>query len=341
MISTASATSGGAMTFLKAYQRQLVGFNIAMAQNQGAFGPIPNVDAPVSRGYNMCLWYAFSNAIHEKDHKDWMSISKVTTLTPSDDSPWGGGKKITEVVRLHSLLQIAAKTKSLALAPLNKFLKSKEYFIQKNVGKKPIKGLYTDTELSYVLTEHENRIKAVSLGYQEILSNKTWPKMLSGDMPAMIRKLTAPVSKQTQSIETAKDNRIKPLLVTSGTGKRRMTKVAKGENLPAKLLEIDGGTSLRTIGNVLWSPRYTGRTLKQFTEECLAQARSDYLKSRNGPCDRVDHAISNSEELSPELREFVSTGCKAAVNEAATVYLECVEAHDGDLSWERMFPKPE
>lgn len=241
MIPTASTTSGGALTFLKAYQRQLVGFNIAMAQNHGDFGPVPNADAPVARGYNMCLWYAFSNAVHEKDQKDWMSIQRVTTLTPTDDSPWGGGKKITEVVRLHTLLQTAAKTRSSSLAPLSKFLKSKEYFVQKNVGKKPIKGLYTDSELTHVLKEHEDRISAVCSHYDSVLQNTAWPKLLAGDMPAMIRKLTVPVSKQTQSIETAKDNRIKPLLVTSGTGKKRVTKVAKGENLPAKLIEIDGG----------------------------------------------------------------------------------------------------
>jgi hypothetical protein len=300
--------------------------------------PMDNVPKELKAGWEFILWYAYSKASGDSERGDFLKIPRLVRLISSTGAAWGDGKQFTELTRITTLLRLAGAHASKKLDAPKKFLKGEGYFLEKYAGKKPIGGLYADDELALVVqnwTQKSDRIKKV---YKDI------PDSFTGLGPAGISATIAQFNIQTEqrikNIEDAKQRRIPSLLVTSGRGRNQTKEIAKGGNLPEKLLSIDGGDSVRTIGRTLWSPEFTGITQNQFTDIVMRNTVSQ-LSRRDQILGFFDQQLTYFRDTPGQNASFLAyNAISGAVSQATQLYLEVIPEHRGNPTWDSVFPIP-
>jgi hypothetical protein len=290
--------------------------------------PMTNVPTEETSGWDFALWYAFSKASKETDYADYMSIPRKTNFLPAKGAAWGASKQFTDLNRLSAFIRLVSQKLSHKVANPKKFLKGEGYFLEKYAGKKPFGGLFTSDEHILMSQDWEHRVSNIKDSYKRIPDNFQDSLMLGG-LGQLMQQFNKKSTALIKTIENAAQARIPMLLVSTGSGRTRKQAIAKGGNLPEKLLSINGGDSVRTIGKVLWSPTL-GVPQTEFVEVSLKLARTKLTKSSE--LDNLEKKIVD--DLTKVFQDDVKV--KTAVSSlfnASTVYLEVFPDHESNPAW--------
>jgi hypothetical protein len=296
--------------------------------------PGVNIPAEMKLGYEYMLWYAYSKAANDQSGGQYLAIPRVTSLFASVGNPWGQDKQFSEITQLYSLLRFFAAIYSKKIDSPKKFLKGEGYFLERFVGKKPVGGLYTDEELPKAVQHWTDKVKKVKDVYHNI-PDKFSSIGLSG-ISEILKRFNIETPKTIKDVEDAKSKRIPLLLVKSGKGKNQKTEIAKGGNLPEKLISIEGGDSVRTIGKVLWSPNMAIST-NEFIDLVIKNTNSMLDKSVKSAY--IDVILSELRDKGQAQKHDQIAASIGAINQATTVYLEVLPDKRGNSTWDAVFPQ--
>jgi len=300
--------------------------------------PSTNVPSAHKRGWDFALWYCYAAFSKSTDHSEFLSIPRVVTMQSADKGQWSQTQgKFTDLDRLNTLVRTLAQKDQFVskLADTKYFLKAEGYFVNRLVGKKPISGLYTSSEFTILKKEWETRCQAVSNNYKELLKYnvKSKPVPPGYTFNKLIAKCAVPLSSLSKKIEEAKTKRIPELLVIEGRGRSSKKVIAKGNDLPEKLRNINGGESVRTIAKVLYSPQ-CAVSLSDWSSSIMSEARSRNLKEEKTPFDRLDDLVSKG---SPSQLQLALYSEFSNMEVAIQTYLEVLPDRIGNTAWDSTF----
>jgi len=299
--------------------------------------PVENVPKAIERGWDYALWYCFASGAHASDYNEGFKIHRVTSMLSADKGSWGGAAgKFTDLDRVQSIIRFCAQSMSKNLGPLPKFLKSKGYFVNKFVGKKPVAGLYTHQELTLLEVEWEARKKAIEAKF-DLLPKDFSTCTKDTSINNHLSKLQVELSKESKVIEGAKTKRIPELLITEGRGRAQKKVIAKGSTLPEKLKHINGGDSVRTIAKTLYSPYYnTDLTQGEFVQVCMAETKDRNMRVEttyiNSVCAKYK---ANSGKCTPLEVHIVDN--LSDIELVVQTYLEVIPDKVGSTAWDATF----
>jgi hypothetical protein len=311
---------------MDAARGSLLGAYYCLRRDQIA--PMTNVPTEETSGWDFALWYAFSKAARETDHADYMSIPRKTHFLPAKGAAWGASKQFTDLNRISAFIRLVAQKLSNKVAGPKKFLKGEGYFLEKYAGKKPFGGLFTSDEHTLMTQDWENRVLNIKDSYKRIPDNFQDSLMLGG-LGQLMQQFNKKSTALIKTIENAAQARIPMLLVSTGSGRTRRQAIAKGGNLPEKLLNINGGDSVRTIGKVLWSPTL-GVTQTEYVEASLKLAR--FKLTRPSELDDLEEKIMEGFQRTLQDEIKVRTVISSLFN-TSTVYLEVFPDHESSPTW--------
>lgn len=312
----------------------ITGAFYALCTPDTSVGPMSNIPPANKRGWDFALWYAFCKAAKVTDSSEYFSIPRVTSILAADTGSWGPGRKLTDVDRLQTLIRLCAQSKNVTdrIASPKKFLKAEGFFMGKLLGKKPVQGIYTADELVTLEQEWTERKGKIAKAYGEIPEN--FSGMALGDtLNDQLKKLHIGVSSAAKQVEEVAHKRIPELLISEGRGTKARKTIAKGSSLSEKLLNINGGDSVRTIAKVMWTPQ-CGLSQTQFADITMSVAKSKNVQEED-IFSRYDYYVSNGESLSEEQLKVMNS--RAWVNEATEVYMEIIPDRAGSAAWDSTF----
>jgi hypothetical protein len=295
---------------------------------------VDNIPKNLQDGWGFALWYAFMRRSKENDKADYMKIRRVTGILASSGAAWTRGSVNAQLQRLYALIRAAAYKKAIALDTPKSFLKKQEYFLEKFVGKKPIAGLYTEDEFALVTKNWESRQQQVRDLYKGIPDDWKAIEDNPGGLAAILAKLNIKQSQNISVIESAKQKRIPSLLVKARRGRNQNNEIVKGNSLPEKLMNIEGGESIRTVGKVLWSP-CTGITQTVFVDTALRIVRDNL---HDGKFPTIEDLVTHLEQVAPEERNTAALRrAMPDLGVAIATYLEILPDKRGNPSWDSYF----
>jgi hypothetical protein len=299
-----------------------------------AISPIDNIPKEYKTGWEFIQWYAYSSAANDKSGGNYLKIPRVTSLFDVDNTAWTGNKQFSEILRITTLLRLAGCASSSKVGNPKSFLKGEGYFLEKYGGKKPIGGLYADDEIPFVTNHWNEKMSDIKEVYKNIPNRF---QSLVGGIGSIIEEFNKPNPPTIKRIEAAKQNRISSLLTVTGRGRNQSKEISKGGSLQEKLININGGESVRTIGKVLWSPVFTGITQNQFVDLVMRNAYSMLDRDRDKTYyDAQLSKMANDGVPGTQLNNFAALS--GAVAQATQVYLEIIPDHRGNPTWDSVFP---
>jgi len=299
--------------------------------------PMDNIPAKHKLGWDFALWYAYSRASGDNEGGKYLRIKRQTSLAALEGAAWSSKESLADLSRLTSSIRNLAGEFASKVGPIRKFLKGKGYFQESNAGKKPGAGLYLPEELEIVQDNWHARVNSISNVYD------TMPEHFSGIGPGdkiatLIKEFNIPNAETTRKIEEAKKNRLPELLVKAPKvrGKSQEMTIAKGSGLPEKLISLNGGDSVRTVGKVMYSP-LCGLTRNDFTDTVIKEVNS-ILSGRGSRTARIISANEASTEARVVELVAKSRVAEPFVTAAASVYLEVIPDRRGNTAWDGTFP---
>jgi hypothetical protein len=319
---------------LEAISDAITGVFYCLRKDGNSIIPQKNIPKAFVRGWDFALWYCFSSAAKVNDYHDGLSIQRVVNLMPADKGSWGGKLgKFTELDRITTLMRMLAQHSKDNIGPIHNFIKNKGYFVNKLVGKKPVKGIYLTEELTFLESEWSDRVASVEDKFSKL------PKLfkeipLGMTLTNLLSRLAVPLSKEYKIIEDAKSKRINDLLVVEGRGRTTRRVIAKGSDLPEKLIGINGGDSVRTIGKVLYSPHACANPQNAFISAVLAEVRSQNLREGRTFI-QVIQDLDEQGKSSPNQRKILDD--LPMISLAVQTYLEVLPDRVGSVSWDSAF----
>jgi hypothetical protein len=301
--------------------------------------PNSSIPAQYKTGWDYSLWYCFtSGAKLRPDSGDsFLTIKRQTKLSSNLGGIWSDKSNAAELLRLSNSIQIIAKNLTDGLGPLDRFLKKKGFFVENFCGKKPVAGIYTDAELDLLTEEWQAKISRVTSRYDTI-RGRDMVQDACGDTPSGLQDILGGFSEARSSrykkIEETARSRIPDLLVETGKGKDKRKVIVKGATLGDKIIAINGGSSVRSVGKLLWSSEYALQKA-EWIDACMGQARS--LNLRENP----DWLIRTLQRLGsagadPTVLEWYRR-LTPAIQHAAQVYLDCIQENTGNTTWDTTF----
>jgi hypothetical protein len=296
--------------------------------------PVDNVPSELKRGWNFGLWYAFSSAAKINEWNDGYTIPRCTTMQSADKGQWSVSKTFSDIDRLNGLVRSCAAKLGCQEAPVVKFLKGEGYFTSKFVGKKPVSGLYTEQEFSILKEDWERRMTETKLKYKKLVSHNLRDAIEVESLSIRVARMQSAHSRPTKVIEEAKSRRIPELLVSEGRGRSTKKVIAKGSDLPEKLISIKGGESVRTIAKVMYSPLSEGLDISNWTNLVMGEARLTNLRQETlyqtiMAKERANVALSANDRLFLEHYPSIKT--------AVQVYMEIIPDRTGNSAWDTTF----
>jgi len=289
-----------------------------------------NIPRLIQRGWDYSLWYAFSKACKENEHADWMSVKRVTSIVDPKSGSWGAAGTGVELLNISAFVRVCAQLCAHKIGNIKKFIKGEGYFLEKYVGRKPVAGLYTPSELERLQHEWSDRQRRVREAYRGIPDRFNAEHAALGTLGTIIAALNPNKDDMTKFIEDAKSKRIPYLLITTGNKNRRISRIVTGSSLDQKLISLGGGDSVRTIGKVMHSPLYIGVSSNMFVDVCIKQARSIYLKNDTS---YLQTLAANPDLVGANITARI-LAYQADISVVSTVYLECFQEHRGNETWE-------
>jgi hypothetical protein len=296
--------------------------------------PVDNVPKQLKAGWELIQWYAYSKGANDTNAGDYLKIPRVVSLISTSGTAWGSNKQFTDLVRITALLRLAGGHASKKLDDPKKFLKGEGYFLEKYAGKKPIGGLFADEELTLVVQNWTTKSDSIRTAYKRLPDK--FRDLPQGGISVAIAAFNIRSPQMIKNIDDAKSKRVANLLVSTGRGRNQTKEISKGGNLPEKLLAINGGDSVRTIGKVMWSPLYEGTSQNEFADIVMRNANS--MLQRNG-LPYIDVLLNAARDVPARRQEYERLeAIMAPVGQATQVYLECIPDHQGNQAWDSVFP---
>jgi hypothetical protein len=326
---TSKALEASQITTMKALKNTFIGAFYCLREE--TIVPQENVVSEYASGYNFALWYAFSWQTGVSDQSDYLKIRKATSLIPSTKNAWGTPGASSFMLQLSAFVRAAAHTRSMRLGNTLKFLKGEGYFIEKFAGKKPMSGLYTDSEYAIMVKHYQRRTNEIKSNYKDLdfhLGGSPKKEFIQ-----RITRFNIPLEQEIKLIEEAKDSRVPYLVMVTRQRGKSQQNIAKGSTLAEKLRSIEGGAGLRTIGNVLYSP-LCGVNRTAFVGACIAHAKTLMAQEEN-PSEKLEKLV---EQLLPPSQSARAETTNMVLL-ASNVYQETFPAHFNDPPWQQTFAK--
>jgi hypothetical protein len=320
---------------LEAMENNLLGASYAANKFiEGAYKPINNVPAEIKRGWDYLSWYAFAMGANTNEYNEGFVLPRTTNLLSADQGKWSEkAGKYADYDRIVTIVRNAAKKLGCCLGEVAQYIRPVGFFCNKYVGKRPVKGLYTTEEFTHLDKEWTTRLEEIKRKYENLPT--TFDRLgQSKSLNKYLSELAVPLSETSKRIESAKSSRIPYLLVQSGRGRSAAKTIAKGGDLPEKLIAIEGGESVRTISKVMYSPLIRDWSYTAFAQAVQLEVRSRNLRDNEsllGYCRRkVQEGTANPDQAKAD--EYSS-----AIEAAAQVYLEVLPDKRGNVAWDSTF----
>jgi hypothetical protein len=298
--------------------------------------PLDNIPKEFKLGWDFALWYAYVGMSKDYNGGRYLSITKQTSLSGSSGTAWTSNESLADLNRLTSTLRtIAMAHGSIKPGKVKKFFRNKGYFLQAHVGKRPSAGLYHTEELPIVSQNWEERVAKVSKIYDKI--PESFNQLGPGEqVSSLMREFNIENSSITKKIEESRIARIPELLVDAPRvrGQKPQKTIAKGSGLPEKLLSLQGGESVRTIGKVMWSPIIMGYNKNQFIDLTIKEVNGQNQRGKSYIGSLMVKASNDEDE---DLEELLK-GVEPFVAIAAQTYLEILPDRRGNPAWDAVFP---
>jgi hypothetical protein len=294
---------------------------------------VENIPKQYSTGWEFAFWYCQAEVTKITEPNELIKANRVPSVTYQANKAWGSAQTLGLLTRVNNLVREAAKAQSGRLGSMRKMLKSKQHFLQMFCGKKPVRGLYTEMEFKMVEEFYQFKVSEVEKLYDSIPDK---PDQLG---PAGLKSYFGEMSKKhppkIQTIEDAKCKRIPELLESTRRGKTTVNQIVKGSSLSEKLINANGGTSVRTIGRVIWSP------LNKLNQNAFAN-RAMMIASLT----KLEQKSSAEEILSSQIHEIAKNNpTEAAAMEsdmtdilvAVSTYLDIIPNKVDNETWRTTF----
>jgi hypothetical protein len=299
--------------------------------------PVDTIPVTLKNGWDYALWYCQSAVSKVNEHNEFFKIRRVTSLslTRQGQTQWQAGGQLSELTRLDTIVRLAAKNLAVNLSDPKGFLKGKGYFMDKCVGKKPIRGLYTDSEFAYSTKEWDERNKRVEMAYKAIPS--TWAGIRSevNGFRAHLERIQESGRRSRRDIEEAVVQRLKILSFVPTKGRDKQSKIVPGATLRDKILNADL-RSVRQPAFLMWSPLYEV-SAAQFSD-CVLNVARNHISHGNNVATAVDIESRSREKGDPVLISMQAN--RLAYLDAAACYGELYSSRASDESWVAMFGNP-
>jgi hypothetical protein len=283
-------------------------------------------------GWGFALWYVFSNRSKITTDNDFVKINRIVSYAPG--GVWGKGTQFTDLVKIESLVRNLCAEKIFTdklAAPIN-FLKGKQYYIGKTIGKKPRRGVFLTEELEFLLQEYEERIDILSDSFEKYL--KDWQRSDRIGLGHLLSELVVKPSKDSKIIMKTGDARIPDLLVSEGQGRKKKNKIVSGTDLYVKLKSIYGGSNIRTAAKVLWSPLYkVNQTIFVTASLMYGKYKISFVKSDR---DLIPKNVYDWVEKSNFKEELTATAINA-IDSVAALYVELFDMNSESSAWRNYF----
>jgi hypothetical protein len=333
-VKSTEADHGAIDLFLGAIHDVVQGAYMRLRGDQ-EISPVDNIPARLKVGWNFAQWYAFSSHSNETDSNDFIKVPRVTSLAQAQGQAWGQPQHVQLLTRCSAIVRAAAQAQGGRILRARNFLKGEGYFLEKFCGKRPQGGLYTEDELATLVKHYDAKREHVQARYRAM--GGVFPDARPGltRLGAWLQGFTVVKPDAVRLIEGYEQRRIPQLLVQEGRGSRATRTIARGGNLHEKLVNAIGGTSVRSIAIVSFSPLY-GCDQQLFVTATLAAVRNRF---RN-PAQLVDGINS----LIPELRDrALPNGLRVqeVIQAAYTTYLEVIPDKLADPSWKAALGLPD
>lgn len=301
--------------------------------------PGSSIPAAYKTGWEYALWYAFVSASKIKpDSGDtFFTIKRQTKLSSAGKEAWSDKETGADLLRLSNTIRhFAGLHGKQKCGGIDKFLKKKGFFIEHFCGKKPVAGIYTESELETLCEEWSEKVAKISYRYDGIGSGSVASR--AGQTPNglqdVLSSFTLAKSDRSKKIEDTARSRVPDLLVETGSGRNKRKVIVKGGTLGEKLLSINGGNSVRTIGKVTWSPEY-GLQKMQWIDACMGQARSLHLRTTPTWLEETYRRLGSAAADATLLEWY--RGLEPAISAAAQIYLEAIQENTGNPTWSATF----
>jgi hypothetical protein len=181
----------------------------------------------------------------------------------------------------------------------------------------------------------EQRLLHVQTNFSSFAKLDTWPTIVAGQVPAIVKNMSQAQDLTLKKIDSAVENRIKPLLVTSGRGKNEVKKIAAGGTLVEKIKSIGGGQSIRTPGELLWSPLYEGVDKRTFTDFVMEVSAYNFKKDEDFFTVLLIKKEVNG--YKPSLREMSMLNLRSEIAEGAVTLIELIDDNYEKPAWIKHF----
>jgi hypothetical protein len=312
------------------------------ALDRQIINPNSGIPKEYKTGWDYAMWYAWCKASKSKTDSgdEFLTIKRQSKLSQSGAEAWTNKETGADLLRLSSTVRTLAAHSSGRVGELHNFLKKKGWYVEHFCGKKPIAGIYTEIEMRILETAYTSKQTAIQARYDTIGSGSVEIvcQPLVHGIQDIMSGFVVTRSDRIKQIEDSANSRIPELLVSAGRGKDKKQVICKGGSLPEKLISINGGNTVRTIGKVLWSPEYLGFNRTQFTEHAMAQARSLNIREERNYVSRETERMGAAGQ-SPNALTFWRDVIPH-VNQAAQVYLDAIQENLGNPSWDAAFGVP-
>jgi hypothetical protein len=293
------------------------------------------VPAKYKPGWDFALWYCVNTKLKEAKPNQFLKLERQTSITSASQvgNAWRQNNSFTVLNQLESLIRAACKVFTGKLASPKGFIRSENFFLEKFVGKKPQKGLYTDEEYTDVCEYHDARVAMIKAVYANFPDQ--WSNFHRDGLSAQLSLFNVRVDARIKNIEDAKSSRIPYLLV-----KRRQKGVkgpvdviSKGGSLADKLRDCGGGESVRTVAKVMWSP-LTGIPQSEFVPKAIIAGYETVNATLHSVWTYIDSqypSIRDGADVKPRL------ALRNSLYSCAQLYSDIYEDKRGIPSWDSAF----
>jgi hypothetical protein len=301
--------------------------------SRDSISAVDSTPSTISSGWDFALWYTVGSAFKEYDANEFLKIHRQTSLTATPEGgAWSAGSQISVRNKIESLVRLACQKSVSKLAPPREFLKSVEFFKERKCGKLPVPGLYTPEEYDLVKEDYNRRHSEISKRYKDVPT--TWKVDTPRYLSTILRDFSVEKSQATKKVDAAVQQRINPLLVWTGKGKKRIQTIAKGTSLSDKLISIGGGESVRTIATVMHSP-LIGLDKSSFVDYVIKATKAAYSANDRDWLSRIIEKIEGTG--SPLSTQLINS--QGFIDNAVLVYLEILPDRMDEDSWKFAFGK--
>jgi len=280
-------------------------------------------------GFEFVMWYMLEKHATDINHLDFITIPRVVTLSPGQETAWKKSGRLAEVSKINQIVRLAARSVPNSLVAPSSFVKSLNWLKGKIVGKKPISGLFTEGELEYEQKAWAQRNLSLEKAYASL--PKSWKEVSSlTPLSQYLDTLLVRRDEQSKLIEETVAKRVPQLVMFSGNARNKTQTIAPGGSLSEKILALPN-PQIRAVANILWSP--LNRLSREEWNSAVFSIVRQYLNGEidiNSIIENYVHRLENQNDpLGMKLRRAI-----ADISLCSSLYLQIGETQKGNPVWD-------